>query len=138
MNDLAKNLVLWVVIAIVLVSVFNNFGPRPVATKPLEYSELYAAVKQGSVSRVQIAGQVISGEMATGERFTTYSPDDPGLITDLLNNGVIIEAKPPEQQGMLMQIFISWFPMLLLIGVWIFFHAPDAGRWWWSWSHVFW
>jgi len=127
LSDLAKNLVLWIVIAIVLVSVFNNFGPRPTAAEPLEYSEFVAAVKQGSVSRVIIAGRTINGETTTGEHFTTYSPDDPGLIADLLNNGVVIEAKPPEQQGMLMQIFISWFPMLLLIGVWIFFMRQMQG-----------
>ena len=127
MNDLAKNLVLWVVIAIVLVSVFNNFGPKPTSAKPMDYSEFVTAVKQGSVSKVEIAGRTIRGLTANGERFTTYSPDDPGLIADLLNNGVIINAKPPEQQGMLMQIFISWFPMLLLIAVWIFFMRQMQG-----------
>jgi len=127
LNDLAKNLVLWVVIAIVLVSVFNNFGPKPTSAKPMDYSEFVTAVKQGSVSKVEIAGRTIRGLTANGERFTTYSPDDPGLIADLLNNGVIINAKPPEQQGMLMQIFISWFPMLLLIAVWIFFMRQMQG-----------
>ena len=115
MNDLAKNLLLWIVIAIVLVSVFNNFGPRPSSTKPLEYSEFVASVKNGIVERVLIEGRSIHGITNTGERFTTYSPGDPGLIGDLLDNGVLIEAKPPEQQGILMQVFISWFPMLLLI-----------------------
>ncbi len=127
MSDLAKNLVLWVVIAIVLVSVFNNFGPKPTSAKPMDYSEFVTAVKQGSVSKVEIAGRTIRGLTANGERFTTYSPDDPGLIADLLNSGVIINAKPPEQQGMLMQIFISWFPMLLLIAVWIFFMRQMQG-----------
>lgn len=127
MSDLAKNLVLWIVIAVVLVSVFNNFGPRPSSTQPMEYSQFVSAVKQGAVTKVEIVGRTIHGVTSTGERFTTYSPDDPGLIADLLNNGVIVEAKPAEQQGLLMQMFISWFPMLLLIGVWIFFMRQMQG-----------
>jgi len=127
LNDLAKNLLLWIVIAIVLVSVFNNFGPRPTSTKPLEYSEFVSSVKNGLVEEVLIEGRSIHGITNTGERFTTYSPGDPGLIGDLLDNGVLIEAKPPEQQGILMQVFISWFPMLLLIAVWIFFMRQMQG-----------
>ena len=127
MSDLAKNLILWIVIAIVLVSVFNNFGPKPSASKPLDYSEFVAAVKQGVVSKVTIAGSTIHGETATGERFITYSPDDPKLVDDLLNNNVMISARPEEEQGLLMQVFISWFPMLLLIAVWIFFMRQMQG-----------
>jgi len=127
LNDLAKNLLLWIVIAIVLVSVFNNFGPRPSATKPLEYSEFVSSVKNGIVEEVLIEGRSIHGVTNSGERFTTYNPGDPGLIGDLLDNGVLIEAQPPEQQGILMQVFISWFPMLLLIAVWIFFMRQMQG-----------
>jgi len=127
LSDLAKNLILWVVIAIVLVSVFNNFGPRPNTTKPMEYSAFISSVKGGAVSKVEIMGRTIHGVTASGDRFTTYTPDDPGLIADLLNNGVAIDAKPPEQQGLLMQVFISWFPMLLLIAVWVFFMRQMQG-----------
>ena len=128
MNDLAKNLILWVVIAIVLVSVFNNFGPRPSSAKKLEYSQFLADVKQGSVKKVLLEGRTIRGETHSGERFTSYSPgNDPGLISDLLESGVVIDAKPPEQPSVLMQIFISWFPMLLLIAVWVFFMRQMQG-----------
>ena len=127
MSDLAKNLILWVVIAVVLVSVFNSFGPRQTSAKPMDYSEFVATVRQGSVSKVEIMGRSIHGLTTGGERFSTYSPDDPKLVDDLLNNNVVIEAKPPEQQGLLMQVFISWFPMLLLIGVWIFFMRQMQG-----------
>ncbi|VAX03525.1 Cell division protein FtsH [hydrothermal vent metagenome] len=127
MNDLSKNLILWVVIAIVLVSVFNNFGPQPNATKSMEYSSFISAVKEGAVTKVEIMGRTVHGLTASGERFTTYTPDDPGLIADLLNSGVVIDAKPPEQQGLLMQVFISWFPMLLLIAVWVFFMRQMQG-----------
>jgi cell division protease FtsH len=127
LNDLAKNLLLWVVIAIVLVSVFNNFGPRPSSAKQIQYSEFIADVRNGLVNKVLIEGRSIHGETTTGERFTTYNPGDDKLVDDLLANGVTIDAKPPEQQGLLMQVFISWFPMLLLIAVWIFFMRQMQG-----------
>ncbi len=129
MNDMAKNLILWVVIALVLMSVFNNFGPRRVSAHQVQYSQFMADVKLGKVQKVVMEGRTIHGETTTGERFTTYSPetDNRALVGDLLENGVVIEAKPPEQQSLLMQIFISWFPMLLLIGVWIFFMRQMQG-----------
>ncbi len=129
MNDLAKNLILWIVIAIVLVSVFNSFGPRTNSAKPVEYSRFMQDVKNGKVDRVLMEGRAINGIMQGGERFTTYSPetDNRSLVGDLLNNNVTIEAKPPEQQSFLMQVFISWFPMLLLIGVWVFFMRQMQG-----------
>jgi cell division protease FtsH len=93
----------------------------------MDYSEFVAAVRQGTVSKVEIIGRSVRGLTNSGERFSTYTPDDPKLVDDLLNNNVVIEAKPPEQQGLLMQVFISWFPMLLLIGVWIFFMRQMQG-----------
>ena len=129
MNDMAKNLILWVVIALVLMSVFNNFGPRRASPEPQEYSRFIADVKLGRVQKVVIEGRNIHGVLQTGERFSTYiaETDNRALIGDLLDNGVAIDARPPEQQSLLMQVFISWFPMLLLIGVWIFFMRQMQG-----------
>ena len=127
MNDLAKNLILWIIIAVVLMSVFNNFAPTGPAAAPMSYSQFIAQVREGNVARVKIEDRTIRGVTRTGERFTTYSPGDPGLIGDLLEAGVEIEAAPPKQQSLLTQIFISWFPMLLLIGVWIFFMRQMQG-----------
>jgi cell division protease FtsH len=126
---MAKNLILWVVIALVLMSVFNNFGPRRLATQQVEYSQFLSDVKQGRVQKVVIDGQTLHVAGQGGERFTVYSPetDNRSLIGELLQHGVSIDAKPPEQQSLLMQIFISWFPMLLLIGVWIFFMRQMQG-----------
>ena len=126
---MAKNLILWVVIALVLMSVFNNFGPRRTGAEQVDYSRFIADVKQGRVQKVTIEGRNIQGVLQTGERFTTYTPetDNKALVGDLLENGVVIDARPPEQQSLLMQIFISWFPMLLLIGVWIFFMRQMQG-----------
>lgn len=126
---MAKNLILWVVIALVLMSVFNNFGPRRSGAQQVAYSEFINNVKQGNVQKVVIEGRNIQGVLHSGERFSTYTPesDNTALIGDLLENGVMIDARAPEQQSVLMQIFISWFPMLLLIGVWIFFMRQMQG-----------
>jgi cell division protease FtsH len=126
---MAKNLILWVVIALVLMSVFNSFGPRRVSSNDVEYSRFIAEVKSGRVQKVVIEGRSIQGVTRSGERFSTYTPetDNRALVGDLLDNGVEIEGRPPEQQSVWMQIFISWFPMLLLIGVWIFFMRQMQG-----------
>jgi cell division protease FtsH len=122
-----KNILLWVVIATVLMSVFNNFGARKAPEHSIEYSRFVSNVKQGLVQQVEIEGRTIRGITIGGEKFTSYSPGDPGLVGDLLANDVVIQANPPEQQSLLMQIFISWFPMLLLIGVWLFFMRQMQG-----------
>ena len=126
---MAKNLILWVVIALVLMSVFNNFGQRRTASNEITYSQFIADVKNGRVQKVLIEDRHIQGVMQNNDRFSTYTPetDNRALVGDLLDNGVVIDAQAPEQQGLLMQIFISWFPMLLLIGVWIFFMRQMQG-----------
>jgi len=120
-------MLLWVIIAVVLMTVFNNFGNRPTTASRLAYSEFISQVNDGQVSRVVIEGRTVQGTLHNGEKFTTFTPDDDGLIGDLLRNGVEIDARAPEGQSLLMQIFISWFPMLLLIGVWIFFMRQMQG-----------
>ncbi len=127
MNNLTKNLLLWLVIAIVLMSVFNNFGNRQTQSRPLEYSTFIERVKQGEVERVTLQGREIIGRFKNQEQFTTYSPGDPGLVSDLLDNGVAFDAKPQEEQSLLLTIFINWFPLLLLVGVWIFFMRQMQG-----------
>ena len=126
---MAKNLILWVVIALVLMSVFNNFGQRRTSSHQIDYSQFMSDVRNGRVQKVLIEDRHIQGVMQNNDRFSTYSPetDNRSLIGELLDNGVIIDAQPPEQQGLLMQIFISWFPMLLLIGGWIFFMRQMQG-----------
>ena len=134
MNDMVKNILLWVVIAVVLMSVFNSFGPKVTPSAQMSYSQFLQEAKQGRIAQVTIDGRAIQGRTSGGERFTTYSPetDNTAMIGELLNHGVDIEGQPPEKQGLLMQIFISWFPMLLLIGIWIFFlrqmQGGGAGR----------
>ena len=126
---MAKNLILWVVIALVLMSVFNNFGPRRASPQQVEFSRFFEDAKHSRVQKVVLEGRNIEGVYQTGERFQTYIPemDNTALISDLLEYGVVIDARPPEQQSVLMQIFISWFPFVLLIGVWIFFMRQMQG-----------
>ena len=127
MNNLTKNLLLWLVIAIVLMSVFNNFGNRQQAARPMEYSTFIQKVRQNEVERVTIQGREVSGKLKSNESFTTYSPGDPGMIGDLIDHGVAFDAKPQEEQSLLLTIFINWFPLLLLVGVWVFFMRQMQG-----------
>jgi len=128
-NDVAKNLILWVVIAVVLLSVFQNFGDRSSAGQQLIYSDFLTQVKQGQVSEVTIEGQNITGKMSSGIPFTTYSPEtsNTALVGDLERANVDIIGKPPEQPSLLTHIFVSWFPFIVLIGLWIFFMRQMQG-----------
>jgi len=129
LNDLVKNLILWGVIALILLSVFSNFSQRSSAGLEVPYSDFIAQVKSGNVAEVDIAGREISGKTRDLKPFTSYSPetDNRSMIGDLLENSVRINAKAPEQPSLLMNIFISWFPFLLLIGIWIFFMRQMQG-----------
>ncbi|MEA3276998.1 MAG: ATP-dependent zinc metalloprotease FtsH [Pseudomonadota bacterium] len=124
---MAKNLILWVVIAIVLMSVFNNFTSTQKAPRAMAYSDFIEQVRQGQVKEVTISGRAIEGVNESGQRFSTYSPGDDGLVGDLLNNNVVINAGPPEKPSILMQILINWFPLFILIGLWIFFMRQMQG-----------
>lgn len=112
----------------ILMAIFKNFTPSETADqREVEYSTFLSDVKQGRVKSVVIEGRTISGEFTTGQGFVSYAPDDPKLVDDLVNAGVTIKARKEEGPSLLMQIFISWFPLLLLIGVWIFFMRQMQG-----------
>lgn len=127
MNNSLKNIAAWLIIALVLMTVFNQFDTRQTVQSQVEYSQFIEEVRQGQVAKVTIQGHVLKGVRTDGRRFTTYAPSDPWLVSDLLKNGVVVEAKPEEKPSMLMSLFISWFPMLLLIGVWIYFMRQMQG-----------
>ncbi len=122
-----KNLAVWMVIGLVLMTVFNQFNTRQVAQGSVEYSQFLDEVKQGRISKVLIEGRTLRATTTEGKRITSYAPPDLWMVSDLLKNGVKIEAKPEEEQSFLMSIFVSWFPMLLLIGVWVFFMRQMQG-----------
>ncbi|WP_345315100.1 ATP-dependent zinc metalloprotease FtsH [Ferrimonas gelatinilytica] len=130
MSDMAKNLILWLVIAVVLMTVFQSYSPGSRSSNAMNYNTFVQAYENGRVNSVEFQqdGITITGETTSGEKFVTYMPDQDGaLIDELLRNDVQISRLPPEQPSVLAQIFISWFPMLLLIGVWIFFMRQMQG-----------
>jgi cell division protease FtsH len=127
LNNMFKNLVIWLVIGLVLMTVFNQFNTRQTAQAPMEYSQFIEEVKAGRITKVTIEGRQLKATTTEGKRVTSYSPGDIWLVSDLLKYGVKIEAKPEEEPSLLMNIFVSWFPMLLLIGVWIFFMRQMQG-----------
>ena len=118
-----KNLFLWLIIAVILISVFNNLEPRRNTSNRLTYSEFLHNVQKGNVQSVTIqSNHVIKGELQGDKAFTSYMPlADQFLLPKLIEKGVNVKGDPPQQESFLMRIFINWFPMLLLIGVWIFF-----------------
>jgi len=120
-----KNILLWLVLGSVLASLFGQFKPTNNSTE-ISYSQFIQSVKQGNVSSVKIAGSQISGVTSLGEEFDTYSPGDLGLMGDLLNNGVSVQATPPARESFLKQLIISLAPILLLIGV-IMYTMRSAG-----------
>jgi cell division protease FtsH len=122
-----KNLAVWLVIGLVLMTVFNQFNTRQVAQSTMEYSQFIDEVGKGTIAKVVIEGRVLKATTTDGRKLTSYAPPDLWMVSDLLKNGVTIEAKPEEEQSFLMSIFVSWFPMLLLIGVWIFFMRQMQG-----------
>ncbi len=127
MNNLFKNLAIWLVIGVVLMTVFNQFGTRQVAQNTLEYSQFLDEVKAGRIAKVVIQGRTLEATTNEGKRIISYAPADLWMVSDLLKNNVKVVAKPDEEQSFLMNLFVSWFPMLLLIGVWIFFMRQMQG-----------
>ncbi len=130
MNDILKNLLLWLVIAVVLVTVFSNLSPEGTTQREqLSYSRFLKEVDQGAVGTVTIENdKVIHGITKNNQKFSTYIPlRDDALLNQMIKNNVDITGEPERQEGLLMHIFINWFPMLLLIGVWVFFMRQMQG-----------
>jgi cell division protease FtsH len=127
LNNLFKNLAIWLVIGVVLMTVFNQFSTRQVAQNTLEYSQFLDEVKAGRIAKVVIQGRTLEATTTEGRKIISYAPADLWMVSDLLKNNVKVVAKPDEEQSFLMNLFVSWFPMLLLIGVWIFFMRQMQG-----------
>ena len=126
---MVKNLFLWLIIAIVLVSVFSNFGPRNANIEKLPYSQFLKQIDQGMVNTVSIEdSKVITGMTKNNHRFITFMPvQDNALLGELLKNNVEVSGQEKQQESFLLHLFINWFPMLLLIGVWVFFMRQMQG-----------
>jgi len=126
-----KNLAMWAIIVVLtigLYNMFNNSNRTINNNNKIIFSEFLSEVDNGRVVQVEIQGNNIKGVMSNGERFTTYSPNDPNLIEKLSSKGVSISASPTEEKmPSLFGVLLSWFPMLLLIAVWIFFMRQMQG-----------
>lgn len=121
MNPFYKNLALWLVIGLLMIALFHFFNKPQQMTRAIPFSDFLDQVESGQVSDILIQDEEISGHYRNGGAFKTYAPEDPDLLRTLRNQGVRIEVKPPERTSWYMNLLISWFPMLLLLGVWIFF-----------------
>lgn len=128
LSDMAKNLVLWLVIAVVLISLFQSFGPSDSSSRRVDYSTFMSELNQDQIKETRINGREIVVIKKDSNRYTTYIPvNDPKLLDILLTKKVKVVGEPPEEPSLIASIFISWFPMLLLIGVWIFFMRQMQG-----------
>ena len=130
MNNLFKNLAIWMVIGVVLMTVFNQFNTRQVAPNTMEYSQFMDEARAGRISKAVIDGRLVRATTLEGRQVSVYTPgvQDIWMVSDLMRAGVAVTAsKPEEEQSFLTSIFVSWFPMLLLIGVWVFFMRQMQG-----------
>jgi cell division protease FtsH len=126
-NNIAKNIAIWIAVALILMTVFQQFGSPNKASSQIVYSQFMENVKKGQVQKVQIDGRVITGTTRDNTTFSTYAPNDLWMVSDLLKYNVEVEAKAEEKRSLLLEILMSWFPMILLIGVWIFFMRQMQG-----------
>jgi cell division protease FtsH len=128
LNQFSRNILIWGIISLMVVVVFNVFNRPPISPQEkMAYSEFLSQAEADNVREVLIQGNSISGKMADGRSFQTYAPYDPRLVETLMRNGkVTVRAEPPEDAPWYMSLLVSW-PMLLLIGVWIFFMRQMQG-----------
>lgn len=128
MNDTIKTILLWVVVGIILYSVFNLFGPRRETEERVSYSSFLNQVQQGNVSSVTISDQDVIGVMRNNKVFSTYLPmrQDPQLLQDLISKNVVIKGKPPEQPGLLMHL-LNFLPWIVLIAIWVYVLRQQSG-----------
>jgi cell division protease FtsH len=127
LNNLLKNVGIWLVIGLVVLTVVKQFDARQTTRDAVSYSDFMDQSKQGKVESASIEGRTIKWVGTDKKTNITYSPGDLWMVGDLVKDGVKVQAKPEEEQSFLAQVFISWFPMLLLIGVWIFFMRQMQG-----------
>ena len=127
MNNLLKNIGIWLVIGLVVLTVVKQFDSRQATKDTVAYSDFMEQARSGRVESASVEGRTIKWVSTDKKRYVTYSPGDIWMVGDLVKYGVKVEARPEEEQSFLAQIFISWFPMLLLIGVWIFFMRQMQG-----------
>ena len=128
MNDLVKNIVVWLVLAAILMSVFNSFTPQQ-EDNEVVYSDFITEVQNERISSVSIDGLIIQGQRLDGSKFKTVRPNvqDPGLMSDLLNHKVKVIGKEPETPSLISQLLVAAFPILLILAIFVFFMRQMQG-----------
>ena len=128
MNGISKNMLIWAAIFLALVLLFQAFqgGSMGGSAQKMDYSEFISSVEAGRVQSVEITGRTVAGQTSDGRTFTTYTPEDPQLVGKLIESGVKVSAGPVKE-NQLLRVLVNWFPMLLLIGVWIYFMRNMQG-----------
>jgi cell division protease FtsH len=129
-NNTIRTIMVWLVIGVILTMVFMQVGSRQSSANILDYSTFMEEARQGHIGKVKMdSTRTLKATTRDGKNYTVYTPgiQDPWMVSDLMKHGVTVEAKPEEEPSLLMNIFVSWFPMLLLIGVWIFFMRQMQG-----------
>ncbi|MBW1971293.1 MAG: ATP-dependent zinc metalloprotease FtsH [Deltaproteobacteria bacterium] len=121
MNPFYKSLAFWIVVILIMILMFNLFNQPRASYEKINYSDFKTALNRGEITSVTIKGKKINGKFSDGRAFKTFAPDDPDLVKQLLNKGVKIKAEPSEETSLWQSILISWLPMIILIGLWVFF-----------------
>jgi len=127
LNNMFSKAAIWMVIALVLFTVFKQFDTRQTRGNEVAYSQFMDEARAGRIESVVIDGRVLRAQTTEGKAMTTSAPSDLWMVSDLLKYGVQVKAKAEEEQSLLFSVFVSWFPMLLLIGVWVFFMRQMQG-----------
>jgi len=129
LNDLTKQILLWVALAVILLAIFSQFGMRTGQPSQIIYSQFLTEVKSGTVESVTLKGEIIEGKRRSGEQFVTFNPEtnNSALIGTLSAQGVKFGGEPPKQQSVFLQLLISAFPILILIGFWAYFMRQMQG-----------
>ena len=127
MNNMFKNLAVWLVIGLVLMTAFNQFSSHQAPQPSMEYSQFMEEVGQGTITKVVIEGRVLKATTTDGRKLMSYAPNDLWMVSDLLKHGVKVEAKPEEEPSVLMSLLLNSLPLLLVVGVWVFFMRQMQG-----------
>lgn len=129
MSDKNKTLILWIIVGVVVFSLMSNFSANNMMSISLPYSKFIEQVQSGGISKVVISDHTINGTLNSGQSFNSYMPiPDQKLLDELIQKDIVVVGKPPQQQSLLLHIFINWFPFLLLIGIYIFFMRQVSGK----------
>jgi cell division protease FtsH len=127
LNNAFSKAAIWLVIALILFTVFKQFDARQTRGNEMVYSQFMEEAQSGRIKQVTVDGRTLRGKTMDDREFTVFSPGDIWMVSDLMKFGVQVRAKPEEEPSLLMSLFVSWFPMLLLIGVWVFFMRQMQG-----------